>query len=263
MDSFNAFPWYDSQWHSAYARARLWLEENHRQRLGEFDEMLYKLQTPENFKPIQCSDFLTEKELEQCRKVVTELSADELVQNEKKSFGRDLVRHHPLFSELQKKLLPRVSELVGEELEVSYNFLSLYNKTGNCPVHMDSAEAKWTLDICLDQNAVWPIQFSKSLPWPTDFADFDDDWENRIKSQVEFESAELEPGDGVIFSGSGQWHYRDPLAGDNNFCHLIFFHYTPKDFGIYMHPKIWAYHMGLPELERAAHGTKQSRELSL
>jgi hypothetical protein len=62
---------------------------------------------------------------------------------------------------MQRELVARVSDLVGEEVEPSYNFLSLYTRMGIFEPHLDAPSAKWTLDICIDQSEPWPIYFSQ------------------------------------------------------------------------------------------------------
>ena len=57
-----------------------------------------------------------------------------------------------------------VSGLVGEAVEASYNFLSLYAGAASCAVHMDAPSAKWTLDICIDQSRLWTIEVSDVVP---------------------------------------------------------------------------------------------------
>ncbi|MCY7281379.1 MAG: hypothetical protein LH610_10885 [Sphingomonas bacterium] len=81
-------------------------------------------------------------------------------------FGRLIVHEAELCTELQAKLTDRISELVNEPVEPSYNFLSLYNNLGVCAVHMDAPSAKWTFDYCIEQSDPWPIYLSQVQPWP-------------------------------------------------------------------------------------------------
>jgi len=110
-----------------------------------------------------------------------------------------------------------------------------------------------TLDVCIDQSEIWPIHFSQAITWPEDFQYEDTDWEERIKTDPAhtFRSYELTPGNGIIFSGSSQWHYRDRIvrAARENFCHLVFLHYIPKGTRVLSSPKKWAEHFGIPELK--------------
>jgi hypothetical protein len=165
-----------------------------------------------------------------------------------------VVHDHPFFTELQQRATPWVSELVGEPVEARYNFLSLYTSKGVCAVHLDAPEAKWTLDLCIDQAAPWPIYFSDVQPWPDSVAEAwrNEGWENNIKQtrSLKFSSYTLQPGQAVIFSGSGQWHYRDPMpaAGGKQFCTLLFFHFIPKGTAELIRPKNWARLFVIPEL---------------
>jgi hypothetical protein len=87
---------------------------------------------------------------------VASLRPTDLELHEARTFGRFVVHDHPYFTELQQHIVPLVSAAVGEPVEAAYNFLSLYGGLGVCPPHMDSPEAKWTLDLCLNQSAPWP-----------------------------------------------------------------------------------------------------------
>jgi hypothetical protein len=116
---------------------------------------------------------------------------------------------------------------------------------------MDAPQAKYTLDICIDQSQPWKIHFSKVVPW-LEAGIGDDDWENLIKNDptLAFESHALEPGEAILFSGSSQWHYRDPIQalGRNTFCDLLFFHYIPSGTCQLVKPTHWPVIFQIPEL---------------
>ena len=165
------------------------------------------------------------------RALVAGLAFDSLVPAEQGRFGRRLVRNHPFFNDLQVRLLDVASEAAGEELEISYNFLSLYSELTGFDPHLDAPEAKWTLDVCLGQSRPWPLQVSQVVPWPHRFEDAAPGWEDDLRSSADlsFGSYALGPGDGILLSGSSQWHFRDPLPPEpGDHCHLVFFHYIPK-----------------------------------
>ena len=129
--------------------------------------------------------------------------------------------------------------------------LSLWAKPGVLPLHLDSPKAKWTLDICIRQSVPWPIYISQVQEWPEDVKFHRNRWEQQIRETVEFEEVILEPGEAVVFSGSSQWHYRNPLssAGEDNFCHLVFFSFVPKGYAELCNPRSWADYFGIPEIK--------------
>lgn len=57
----------------------------------------------------------------------------------------------------------------------------------------------------------------------------------------------------ILFSGSSQWHYRDPLPAScsQSFCNLAFFHFIPKGFGQLIKPARREALFGLPGLSEA------------
>ena len=51
------------------------------------------------------------------------------------------------------------------------------------------------------------------LPWPEDQNYVGENWQEQVKSNTEnnFSEYNLEVGDGIIFSGSSQWYYRERI----------------------------------------------------
>lgn len=246
------FPWYDSLWLRQYVAAKQVIERVCPERLAHFEDAFEKLRTRPDFSACRVDRVFDEPTMASVREAVNSISADKLELHEARSFRRFVVHDQPYFTELQVATEALVSGLVGEAVESNYNFLSMYSNLGTCSVHMDSPQAKWTLDLCLDQSAPWPIHFSQVVPWPEESSFQGDDWENQIKRTpgIRFESHELEPGEAVIFSGSSQWHYRDQMStiGPSHFCNLLFFHFVPRGTRELTKPKNWPKIFDIQEL---------------
>jgi hypothetical protein len=242
--------WYDSRWLDKYLAARDLIARVAPGKLVEFEERLSVLRTDPDFTVRHVKDVLDEQALGAVRQAVAGLDRAQLEMHELKRFGRFVVHDLPFFTELQHSLTERVSEWAGEPVEPSYNFLSLYTQRGFCEPHLDSPSAKWTLDICIDQSAPWPIHIGRIMPWP-DAPVASADWQERVKADPsnEFNSIGTLPGEGLLFSGSSQWHYRDPMpAQPKAFCDLLFLHYIPKGAAELIQPRNWAALFGVPEL---------------
>lgn len=250
--SSRTFPWYDSWWLERYARARQILGARRPEALDRFDETFAPFHTRLDFRTQRLSDVLDEQTLAEARHAARRLQPSDLELHEIRRFGRFVVHDHPFFTDLQQRLLPLVRELVREEIAPVYNFLSLYTARGVCPPHLDAPSAKWTLDLCLAQSHAWPIHVSQVVPWPGWPLDDppDANWERTIVNSpaLRFESHALEPGDALLFSGSSQWHYRDPFPAREGYCHLVFFHYAPPGARAVLDPRTWADRFGLSEL---------------
>jgi hypothetical protein len=248
------YPWYDSGWLTQYEEAKAIVRAAKPDALAAFVEAFRILRTRPDFKVKFFERAFDSATLDEIRRVTASLRPTDLELHEARQFGRFVIHDHPFFTELQRRMVPFVIEAVGEPVEANYNFLSLYTSKGVCAVHLDAPEAKWTLDLCIDQSAPWPIYFSKVQPWP----DFNvetwknEAWENNIKGSrsLEFSSCTLQPGQAVLFSGSSQWHYRDPMpeAGGKQFCTLLFFHFIPRGAADLVRPKNWSRMFGIPEL---------------
>ena len=245
------YPWYDSAWLSCFLQAKDFIRQHSPEKLQEFVSGLDPLRTRPNFEVLHLKEVLSEDVLPRARAALSSLKPSQLEFHEIKTFGRWVVHDNPILTELQEDMTSLVESLVEEPIETSYNFLSLYTKMGRCPVHMDAPGAKWTLDICVDQSEPWPIYFSPVTEWPEDANYTSQDWEAEIiKHEGPFTPYVLSPGEAILFSGSSQWHYREPLSSKNKkaFCHLLFFHFVPKGFAAMYKPSKWESHFGIPGL---------------
>jgi hypothetical protein len=250
-DMKNLFPWYDSNWLSSYVHAKNCIRTHYPSKYKKFLDVLAPLRTRLDFETIRISDIFDAETLVEIKKLIVKSKHEELEKHEFFTFGRMVIHNHPYFDRLQNLLTTLVSDRVGEDVEPSYNFLSLYNNLGVCDIHMDAPKVKYTLDICIEQSNPWPISISQVQPWPEQFK-YHQGWEETIKNDPnnKFISDTLHAGEAIIFSGSSQWHYREriPKKTDNNFCHLIFFHFIPKGMSQILKPKNWAALFDIPEL---------------
>lgn len=206
----------------------------------------------ETIRPIFDHDVLGE-----IRRVTASLLPTDLELHEARKFGRFVVHDHPFFTELQQGTIPLVSEAAGEPVEAGYNFLSLYGGKGVCAPHLDSPQSKWTLDLCVNQSAPWPIYLSQVHPWPESEVEWPkENWEAQVKQSpsLRFTPYTLQPGQAIVFSGSSQWHYREALPkGDGReFCDLLFFHFIPQGAAELLKSQNWARLFGIPELNQDA-----------
>jgi hypothetical protein len=246
------FPWYDSHWLAAYLNAKEIIKKYNPKKLREFEEAIEPLKTREDFEVIDVPDVLDTEVIENLKSYIHKLENDKKETHELFKFGRIVVHNDPLFNEIQGSLTDLVSKQVKEEVEPSYNFLSLYYDMGVCDVHMDAPDAKWTLDICIEQSYDWQIHIAQRQDWIEDYSWEGNDWSEKIKNDPKnkFKPYSLEPGSGIIFSGSSAWHYRDPIyqKDKQNFCHLIFFHFFPKGMKDIINYQNWADLFDTPEL---------------
>lgn len=251
MSKDKRFQWYDSAWLRAYADVRDLLREQDTDALDRFTEVMSIFRTDPSFQVKHIPEVFPSATMEEIRKVLKSLTPRELEIHEAQNFGRWVVHDHPYLTQLQAEVCDMVSRWAGEEVEPCYNFLSMYTQLGRCPVHMDTPQAKYTLDICVDQSEPWDIHFSQVVPWPEDGVP-GMDWSERVRSDpaLEFSSFALQPGEAILFSGSSQWHFRDPIpnGGSRSFCDLVFFHYLPKGTAELVEPANWPEILGIPEL---------------
>lgn len=151
------FPWYDAVWLNRYVETKRIIRDVAPDKLDMFEELLAPLRTRPDFKPIRLTNFLSEDFLRQTKAFIADLPNDQKETHEIFRFGRTVLHNHELFNEHHRAITAQVGELVSEEVEPSYNFLSLYYNMGVCEVHMDAPEAKYTVDLLIEQTVDWPI----------------------------------------------------------------------------------------------------------
>ena len=244
------FSWYDSKFLRQFEAARKFIGRVRPDRLDDFVSAFGVLRTDPTFQTKLLDPVFEADTFEAVVETIHALPKVSLQYHEGDSFGRSLIRRHPFFTRLQSSLTERVSELVGEPVVAAYNFLSLYGGKGRCDPHLDQPLSKWTLDICVEQSVEWPIHFSQVVDWPSESGQYQTTIEElRANPSLRFDSVVLKPNGGAIFSGSSQWHFRDPLdARDTDYCTLLFLHYLPKGAEPLADPHQWAGHFGIPEL---------------
>lgn len=109
-----------------------------------------------------------------------------------------------------------VCEAFGRKLKPSYCFLSMYGPEGVCPLHIDRPQCQFTVDLQIRSDGDWPIY-------------------------VDDERYLLKDGQALLYSGTGQPHYRKPMALDSTrndgsaesratFMDLAFFHFVPVEW---------------------------------
>ncbi len=240
---------YDSFWVRAYVSTLAYLQSNAPEKLQEFVTEVDRLKVRATFREKKIHDLFTREVSQKIKVLISQLSDEQLEQHELFRFGRLVVHNLDYFNHLQKEMCSRISEIVGEALEPSYNFLSLYNNLGVCDLHQDAPESKWTVDYCIEQSTEWPIQISAPEDWATIDAN-DSNWKQQVTSGIDFTSYNLNPTEALVFGGSSQWHFRDriPRVQNTNFCHLVFFHFIPLDCKEMVSPANWASILNEPEL---------------
>lgn len=247
IGGIKAFPWYDAHFLQMFEAARRFVRMVRPEMMDRFEAAFDPVRTPRDFAVKQIEGLFPADVLARIRQEVADLPQSRLELHEVGSFGRDVVHDHPYFVDLQRQLTGMVSELAGRELEPGYNFLSLYGTMGRCAPHMDHPISMYTLDFCIDQSAEWPIWFSDVVDWPE--ADLINNFDaDRLLATVPFREYVLRPNNAILFSGSGQWHYRDAMA-QPGFCNLLFFHYYPKGCRDLVYFGNWPDMTDIPELQ--------------
>lgn len=163
------------------------------------------------------------------------LSTDRKDPDDESAFGRRYGNDLPFFVNIHQQLTEYASDLFGEKVKPSYVFLSMYEKAGRCPLHLDRPQCRYTIDYLIqqEQSEPWPINISKQmsaseLEVVNNTAPTDKNEIAHVIGRNTWTTCLLEPNDAVCYSGTNAWHYR-PTASDGT-ADLVFFHFVPEAF---------------------------------
>lgn len=109
----------------------------------------------------------------------------------------------PLVKQLVKKV-PKVSEVVGEDVLPTYVYARIYKNGADLKRHRDRDSCEVSLTVNLQKDSNWPIWIQKP-----------------DGSEV---SVELNPGDAMMYLGCVADHWRDVFTGANyvqTFMHYV------------------------------------------
>lgn len=119
--------------------------------------------------------------------------------------GSKSVYADPVFENLLNFIKPKIEESYGKELVPTYSFWRTYFKTQDCPPHKDRPSCEVSVTLCIDashKEDIWSIN-------------------------VEDQTFKLNVGEGVIYNGCVQEHWRHELKYD--WHRQVFLHYIEKD----------------------------------
>lgn len=150
-------------------------------------------------------------------------------------FGRLYAHNVPFFVGIHYQLAEYASDIFGEKVKPSYVFLSMYEQGGNCPLHIDRPQCRYTIDYLIrqEQKSPWPIDIGPQMTdkeRDTLTVTHPDTAEDRqtIIDAVDWTRINLNPNDAVCYSGTNAWHYR-PFPSEGK-ADLAFFHFVPEAF---------------------------------
>jgi hypothetical protein len=163
------------------------------------------------------------------------LDSDRAEPDSPNKFGRRYGHNVGFFVNIHHQLTDYASDLFGEKVKPSYVFLSLYDKGGQCPLHIDRPQCRYTIDYLIrqEQPDPWPIAIG---PQMTDKQvakigashPQTPDERQAVIDAVDWTVCNLQPNDAVCYSGTNAWHYRpEPSKGTAD---LAFFHFVPEGF---------------------------------
>lgn len=139
------------------------------------------------------------------------------------------------FCNIHKQLADYASDVFGEKLKPSYSFVSMYNKGGQCPLHLDRPQCRYTIDYLIrqDHSESWPLRIGTPMSDEELNATIERHPSTKlaikqIVDNVDWTEVHLKPNDAVCYSGTNCWHYRPTKSKGK--ADLVFFHFVPEKF---------------------------------
>ena len=124
------------------------------------------------------------------------------------------IHNEPTAASLHHALARLVSDICGEPVIASYCYLSCYEAGAVLKRHRDRPQCVYNLSVVFDMYS----PNGEPDPWPV-FLELDG----------EPEAVHLQIGDGLLYSGTELWHWREALP--QNQCAIVcFYHFVPENF---------------------------------
>jgi len=127
---------------------------------------------------------------------------------------RSALHNEPAIASLHRGLAAVVSDISGETVQASYCYLGNYEAGAVLARHRDRPQCNYNLSLVLDMEG----PDGEPEPWPI-YLELD----GRPVPVL------LGVGDGLVYSGTELWHWRDALPAGQRAI-VCFFHFVPPDF---------------------------------
>ncbi len=130
---------------------------------------------------------------------------------------RASIHNEPTIAALHAGLAGIVNSIGPEPVLPSYSFLSCYEEGAVLDRHLDRPQCRYNICFVLDMQFTGADGTGEPEPWP-------------IYLELDGRPVEalMQVGDGVFFSGSTIWHWRDALPPGRRVV-VCFSHYVPAD----------------------------------
>ncbi|MBN8281273.1 MAG: hypothetical protein J0M16_11735, partial [Gammaproteobacteria bacterium] len=129
---------------------------------------------------------------------------------------RASIHNEPTIAALHNGLAGLVNTIGPEPVLPSYSFLSCYEEGAVLDRHLDRPQCRYNICFVLDMQFT-DGRTGEPEPWPI-----------YLELQGRPVEALMQVGDGVFFSGSSIWHWRDALPPGRRVV-VCFSHYVPAD----------------------------------
>jgi hypothetical protein len=127
---------------------------------------------------------------------------------------RSAIHNQPTIGSIHHGLAQIVSSVCAAPVKDSYCYLGCYEEGSVLERHKDRPQCAYNLSLVLDMQGPG----GEPPPWPI-----------YLEIDGRAEAVLLEVGDGLVYSGTDIWHWRDALPPGHKAI-VCFYHFVPADF---------------------------------
>jgi hypothetical protein len=128
---------------------------------------------------------------------------------------RSAIHNEPTIGSIHHGLAAIVSDICAAPVKDSYCYLGCYEEGSVLERHKDRPQCVYNLSVVLDMQG----RDGEPPPWPI-----------YLEIEGRAEAVLLDVGDGLLYSGTDVWHWRDALPAGQRAI-VCFYHFVPADFG--------------------------------
>ncbi|MBL8200626.1 MAG: hypothetical protein JNK40_06610 [Chromatiales bacterium] len=133
---------------------------------------------------------------------------------------RSALHNESTIASLHRGLARILSGICGDTVQASYCYLGCYEAGAVLPRHKDRPQCSYNLSLVLDMQDTAPDSSLAAEPEP---------WPIYLEIDGRPEPVLLRVGDGLTYSGTDLWHWREALPPGQRAI-VCFFHFVPGDF---------------------------------
>ncbi len=247
-------PWYDGKVNDRIAIARHYLAQVAPAALPRFDQRLALFRANPQLELNSHRNFLPADVYGDLQDYLAGLAPDQFKQGEITLLGRVKLNDQAAFKPAFDCAQALLERQLGRPLRQSYSMFVRYFSDGRLPVHLDSLDSQYSVGICINRSASWPMRCSSIIDEPLSIALEGWSEQSVLNDPVlDWTTLDPEPNEAFVFAPAHQWHWRDAIGpGQEQPYDMLYFSFVDAAGYDLLRPARWSAGFGIAELEDLA-----------